>query len=115
MFVDIDHTGCHHFPYLLNVVCKNDVTQYYMTCGRVLINRQDGISIGKALSKLKSNVTSMYKDYNIGEKHKEILLDFDNAEANGFTQAFGKSIANICDWASENRAYLHKIHMFGKQ
>ena len=66
-----------------------------MACGRVLINRQDGISIGKALSKLESNVTSMYKDYNIGEKHKEILLDFDDAEANGFTQAFGKSIANI--------------------
>ena len=20
----------------------------------------------------------------------------------------------ICDWACENRAYLHKIHMFGK-
>ena len=39
-------------------------------------------------------MTSMYKD-NIGEKHKEILLDFDDAEANGFTQAFGKSIANV--------------------
>ncbi|MCY3928218.1 MAG: hypothetical protein OXG81_08075, partial [Acidobacteria bacterium] len=95
LFVDIDHTGCHHFPYLLNVVCKNDVTQHYMACGRVLINRQDGVSIGKALSKLECNVTSLYKDYNIGEKHKEILLDFDDAESNGFTQAFGKSIANI--------------------
>ena len=48
------HTGCHHFPYLLNVVCRNDVIQYYTACGRVLINRQDGISIGKALSKLES-------------------------------------------------------------
>ena len=53
LFVDIDHTGCHHFPYLLNVVCKNDVTQHCITCGRVLINRQDGSLLGKALSKLK--------------------------------------------------------------
>ena len=40
LFVDIDHTGCYHFPYLLNVVCKNEFTQHYMACGRVLINRQ---------------------------------------------------------------------------
>ena len=88
LFVDIDHTGCYHFPYLLNVVCKNEFTQHYMACGRVLINRQDGVSIGNALSKLECNVKSLYKEYKIGEKHKEILLDFDDAEANTFTQAF---------------------------
>ena len=37
---------CHHFPYLLNVVCKNTVLQRYMACGRVLLNHQDGASIG---------------------------------------------------------------------
>jgi len=95
LFVDIDHTGCHHFPYLLNVVCKNEFTQHYMACGRVLINRQDGVSIGNALSKLECNVKSLYKEYKIGEKHKEILLDFDDAEANAFMQAFGADIANI--------------------
>ena len=25
LFADIDHTGCHHFPYLLNVVCLNRI------------------------------------------------------------------------------------------
>ena len=100
LFVDIDHTGCHHFPYLLNVVCKNYFTQHYMACGRVLIYRQDGVSIGNALSKLECNVKSLYKEYEIGEKHKEILLDFDDAEVNAFTQAFGADIANIIQGCS---------------
>jgi len=109
LFVDIDHTGCHHFPYLLNVVCKNEFTHCYMACGRVLINRQDGISISNALSKLECNVRSQYKDYKIEEKHKEILLDFDDAEANGFMQAFGKEITNIIRGCSVHflRSALH--------
>ena len=46
-----------------------------MACGRVLISHQDGISIGKAFQNWNvCNVTSLYKDYNIGERH-EILLD----------------------------------------
>ena len=66
-----------------------------MTCGRVLINRQDKVSIGSALSKLESNVRSLHKDYKVGDRHKEILLDFDDAEASCFMQAFGKEITNI--------------------
>ena len=62
LFVDIDHTGFHHFSYLLNVACKNEFTHSYIACGRVLINRQDGISIGNALSKLDCNVRSQHKD-----------------------------------------------------
>ena len=61
-----------------------------MACGRVLLNRQDGTSIGKALSRLECHVKNMYKDYNISRDHKEILLDFDEAESNAFTEAFGK-------------------------
>ena len=95
MFVDIDHTGCHHFPSLLNVVCKNEFTQNYIDCGRVLINRQDVVSIGNALSKLECNFKSLYKEYKIGEQHKEFLRDFDDAEASTFTQAFGADIANV--------------------
>jgi len=92
LFVDINYTGCHHFPYLLNVVCKNAILQQYMACGRVLLNRQDGTSIGKALSRLECHVKNMYKEYNISRDHKEILLDFDEAESNAFTEAFGKEI-----------------------
>jgi len=51
LFVDIDHTGCHHFPYLLNVVCLNKVLCKYMACDRGLLNRQVASSIGVVLSK----------------------------------------------------------------
>ena len=95
LFVDIDYTGCHHFPYLLNVVCKNSILKQYMACGRVLLNRQDGTSIEKALSGLECNVKALYKEYNIARDHKEILLDFDEAESNAFSEAFGKEINNI--------------------
>ena len=56
LFVDIDYTGCHHFPYLLNIVCQNNVTSKYMACGRSLLNQQDAVSIGRALSVLVRNV-----------------------------------------------------------
>ena len=92
LFADIDYTGCHHFPYLLNVVCKNTMLQQYMACGRVLLNRQDGASIGKALSKLECHIKTLYKEYNISSDHKEILLDFDEAESNAFVETFGKEI-----------------------
>ena len=101
-FVNIDYTGCHHFPYLLNAVCKNSIVQRYMACGRILLNRQDGASIGKALSRL---VKTLYKEYNIARDHKEILLDFDEAESNAFNEAFGKEINNILRGCS-----VHFLH-----
>ena len=105
-------TGCHHFPYLLNVVCKNEFTHCYMACGRVLINHQDGISIGNTLSKLECNVRSQHKDYKIGEKHKEILLDFDDAEANGFMQAFGKEIINIIIYVDAQFIFSDQLYVW---
>ena len=95
LFVDIDHTGCHHFPYLLNVVCLNTLTSKYIACGRGLLNRQDAASIGTVLSKLVNNVKIQCKDYNIKTAHIEILVDFDDAEANAFTESFGNDVTNI--------------------
>ena len=46
LFVDIDYTGCHNCPYLLNVVHKNSILKQYMACGRVLLNSQDRTSDG---------------------------------------------------------------------
>ena len=95
LFVDIDYTSNHHFPYLLNIVCINEVTTKYMACGRALMNRQDGYSIGTALSTLVRNVKEYVNTYDITTTHKEILLDFDEAEASGFRDAFGEEITNL--------------------
>jgi len=95
LFADIDYTGNQHFPYLFNVVCFNSITKCYMACGRSLMNRQDGGSIGKALKVLSSNVKCFYPRYDLKVVHKEILLDFDEAEANGFKETFGEEVSNI--------------------
>ena len=95
LFVDIDYTGCSHFKYLFNVVCLNSVTKKYMACGRALLNHQDGHSIGKALNVLVNNVKKQQHAYNIQTSHKEILLDFDDAEANAFQESFGEDIMRI--------------------
>ena len=66
-----------------------------MACGRALLNRQDGYSIGKALSVLVNNVTKQHPLYDIHTDHREVLLDFDDAEANAFIDSFGKNITNL--------------------
>ena len=43
-----------------------------MACGKVLLNRQDDSSKGKALSGLECNVKALHKEYNIKRDHKEI-------------------------------------------
>ena len=98
LYVDIDYTGCQCFPYLLNVVCQNSISTKYIACGRALLNREDAVSIGKALSVLAGNVKKQHKSYNITTSHKEILVDFADAEANAFQTSFGKDVACIlCD------------------
>ena len=95
LFVDVDYTGNHHFPYLFNVVCFNKITKCYMACGRALMNHQDGESIGKALLIFSSNIKQLFPTYEITSAHKEILLDFAESEANAFEQSFGSSVSNL--------------------
>ena len=66
-----------------------------MACGRGLLNRQDASSIGIVLSKLAKNVKNHHDDYDIKTAHKEVLVDFDDAEANAFTENFGREMSNI--------------------
>ena len=66
-----------------------------MACGRSLINHQDGSSIGKALKVLSCNVKQSYPRYELKTAHKEIMLDFDEAEANRFKESFSEEVTNI--------------------
>ena len=59
------------------------------------MNHQDGYSIDKALSVLSNHVKKFYPSYNMTTAHKEILLDFDEAEANGFKSSFGNDVSNL--------------------
>ena len=52
-------------------------------------------SIGKALSVLINNVKKQQPFYDIHTDHREVLLDFDDAEADAFIDSFGKNITNI--------------------
>ena len=89
LYVDIDYTGCQSFSYLLNIVCQNSISTKCIACGRTLLNREDAVSIGKALSVLAENVKKQHKNYNITTSHNEILVDFADAEANAFQAGFG--------------------------
>ena len=66
-----------------------------MACGRSLMNHQDGSSIGKTLKVLSSNVKQLHPRYELKTAHKEVMLDFDEAEANGFEESFGEEVTNI--------------------
>ena len=59
------------------------------------MNHQDGSSIGKALKVLSCNVKQLHPRYELKTAHKEIMLDFDEAEANGFKESFGEEVTNI--------------------
>ena len=64
-----------------------------MACGRSLLNRQDGRYYQHCMV---WNVKSHHKNYEIAKAHKEILLDFDDAEANAFLKILGKTFH--CMW-----------------
>ena len=66
-----------------------------MLYGMCLINHQDGSSVGKALKVLSCNVKQLYPRYKLKMAHKEIMLDFVEAEANGFKESFGEEVTNI--------------------
>ena len=53
------------------------------------------LRIGTVLSKLVDNVKFFHDEYNIKTAHKEILVDFDDAESNAFVASFGQELSNV--------------------
>ena len=72
------------------------LTQLQVYClWKGLINRQDVGSIGTVLSKLVDNVKFCHDEYNIKTAHKEVLVDYDDAESNAFVASFGQEFSNV--------------------
>lgn len=84
IFVDITYTGNDFFPYLLNMVTFNEQTCVYNAVARVLCSRQDGESYASSIRTIFGKVTKEHSKFRNGQHLRSILVDFDDAQYNGF-------------------------------
>ena len=92
LFSDITFTGNDDFPYLLNLVIFNKETLSYQAVARVLCDKQDGESYGLSFHEVFKQATKVNSNFNHGKSLRQIVVDFDDAEYNGFTRVLGKDI-----------------------
>lgn len=92
LFSDITFTGNDDFPYLLNLVVFTEQTMCYQAVSRVLCDKQDGESYGLSLQEVFKQATKVNPTFNNGNSLRQIVVDFDDAEYNGFKQVLGKDM-----------------------
>ena len=92
LFSDITFTRNDDFPYLLNLVIFNKETLCYQAVSRVLCDKQDGESYGLSFHEVFKQATKINPNFDNGKSLRQIVVDFDDAEYNGFTQVLGKCI-----------------------
>lgn len=92
LFSDITFTGNDDFPYLLNLVIFNKEMLSYQAVARVLCDKQDGESYGLSFHEVFKQATKVNSNFNHGKSLREFVVDFDDAEYNGFTRVLGKDI-----------------------
>lgn len=83
---------------------------------RVLLNKQDGSTYAMAIKEIFLKTTTEHPAFKMGTALEEIVVDFSDAESNGFRNAIGEDLAakllrgcNVCtkSWLQTREDKIH--------
>ena len=94
VLLDVTFPLTHTFPYLLNVVAYNHTTLEYQVVTRVLMSKLTSAAYKAALEQILIITTNIHPEFDHGSAVKSWVVDFSEAQANGFAENLGKEKAS---------------------